>query len=61
MRVRANILLEIKHDEFFMPVDGNPTHEITDMLHELLANLDGINILKLQVKRTGVPKYATHE
>ena len=61
MRVRANILLEIEPDEFFMPVDGDPTEELTDMLYELLENLDGTSLLNLKVKCTGVPKYETYE
>ena len=40
MKARANIFLEIDPEEFLMPVDGDPTEELTDMLHELLENLD---------------------
>tara|TARA_R100001143_G_C3263456_1_gene88840 strand:+ start:280 stop:465 length:186 start_codon:yes stop_codon:yes gene_type:complete len=61
MKARASIFLEIDPEEFFMPVDGNPTDELTDMLYELLENLDGTSILNLKVKCTGVPKYETHE
>ena len=38
MKARASIFLEIDPEEFFMPVDGNPTNELTDMLYELLEN-----------------------
>ena len=61
MKARANIFLEIDPEEFLMPVDGDPTEELTDMLHELLENLDGTSLLNLKVKCTGVPKYEIYE
>ena len=61
MKARANIFLEIDPEEFLMPVDGDPTEELTDMLHELLENLDGTSLLNIKVKCTGVPKYETYE
>ena len=57
MKARANIFLEIDPEEFYMPVDGDPTEELTDMLE----NLDGTSLLNLKVKCTGVPKYETYE
>ena len=41
MKARVNIFLEIEDGEFMMPVDGDPTIELTEMLHELLENLEG--------------------
>ena len=61
MKARANIFLEIDPEEFFMPVDGNPTDELTDMLYELLENLDGAKILTLKVRCTGVHKHELYE
>ena len=61
MKARANILLEIDPEEFLMPVDGDPTLELTDMLHELLENLEGTKVLNLKVKCTGAPKYELYE
>jgi len=61
MRARANIFLEIDPGEFFMPVDGDPTNELVDMLHELLENLDGAKILTLKVRCTGVHKHELYE
>ena len=61
MKARANIFLEIDNEEFLMPVDGDPTLELTDMLYELLENLEGTKILNLKVKCSGVPKYELYE
>ena len=61
MKARANIFLEINDEEFLMPVDGDPTLELTDMLHELLENLEGTKVLNLKVKCTGAPKYELYE
>ena len=61
MKARANIFLEIEDGEFMMPVDGDPTIELTEMLHELLENLEGTRVLNLKVNCTGVPKYELYE
>ena len=61
MKARANIFLEIDNEEFLMPVDGDPTIELTDMLYELLENLEGTKIINLKVKCSGVPKYELYE
>jgi len=61
MRARANIFLEIDPDEFLMPVDGDPTNELVDMLYELLENLEGTKILNLKVRCTGVHKHELYE
>jgi hypothetical protein len=61
MKARANIFLEIDNEEFLMPVDGDPTLELTDMLYELLENLEGTKILNLKVKCSGVPKHELYE
>jgi hypothetical protein len=61
MKARANIFLEIDNEEFLMPVDGDPTLELTDMLYELLENLEGTKILNLKVKCSGVTKHELYE
>ena len=61
MKARANIFLEIDDEEFLMPVDGDPTLELTDMLHELLENLEGTKVLNLKVNCTGAAIYELYE
>ena len=55
MRVKAkvNMFLEINDDEFPMPVDGDPTDELKDMIEELVDHLDGTYLLRMNVKCTG--------
>ena len=60
-KARVSITLELDPEEFMMPVDGDPTIELTEMLHELLENLEGTRVLNLKVKCTGVPKYELYE
>ena len=55
MAVKARIVmqLELDADEFPMPVDGDPTEELEDMLEELVGHLDGTNLVRLNIKCTG--------
>ena len=39
--------------ERYMPVDGDPTEELEDMIEELVDHLDGTNLVRLNVKCTG--------
>ena len=47
------MVLKISSDEFPMPVDGDPTEELEDMIEELVDHLDGTNLVRLNVKCTG--------
>ena len=53
VKARVNMLLEISSDEFPMPVDGDPTEELTDMVEELLDHLDGVVPLNITIKCSG--------
>jgi hypothetical protein len=53
VKARVNMTLEISADEFPMPVDGDPTEELKDMLEELVDHLDGTNLVRLSIKCTG--------
>ena len=54
MKARVNIFLEIEDGEFMMPVDGDPTEELTDMFEELVQhNLMGTRLINLKIKCTG--------
>tara|TARA_R100000656_G_scaffold60179_2_gene46716 strand:- start:859 stop:1041 length:183 start_codon:yes stop_codon:yes gene_type:complete len=53
LKARVSILLELDEDEFPMPVDGDPTEELEDMLEEVLEHLDGTQVLNLKIKCTG--------
>ena len=48
MKIRARITatLSLDPEEFCMPVDGDPTEELTDMVTDLLEYIDGA-ILKI--------------
>ncbi len=47
------MLLEVDSEEFPMPVDGDPTEELEDMLEELVYHLDGTALVRLNIKCTG--------
>ena len=47
------MLLEISSDEFPMPVDGDPTEELQDMIEELADHLYGTKLVRLNIKCTG--------
>ena len=53
VKARVSMVLEISEEEFPMPVDGDPTEELEDMLEELVDHLDGTNLVRLNVKCTG--------
>ena len=53
VKARVSIFLQLDEDEFPMPVDGDPTEELEDMLSEVLEHIDGTQILNLKVKCTG--------
>ena len=55
MAVKARIVmqLELDADEFPMPVDGDPTEELEDMLEEVIDHLDGTKLKRLSIKCTG--------
>ena len=47
------MVLEVSAEEFPMPVDGDPTEELRDMLEELVDHLDGTTLVRLNIKCTG--------
>ena len=47
------MLLELDAEEFPMPVDGDPTEELEEMLEELVDHLDGTRLVRLNIKCTG--------
>ena len=53
VKARVSMVLEISEEEFPMPVDGDPTEELEDMLEELVDHLDGTKLVRLNVKCTG--------
>jgi hypothetical protein len=52
-RARISITLELDPEEFPMPVDGDPTEELTDMFEELVEHLMGTKLIGLKIKCTG--------
>ena len=52
-RARISITLELDPEEFLMPVDGDPTEELTDMFEELIQHLMGTTLVNLKIKCTG--------
>ena len=50
---RVSMLLELDAEEFPMPVDGDPTEELEEMLEELVDHLDGTRLVRLNIKCTG--------
>ena len=53
VRARVSMLLELDAEEFPMPVDGDPTEELEEMLEELVDHLDGTRLVRLNIKCTG--------
>ena len=53
VKARVNMLLSINSDEFPMPVDGDPTEELEDMIEDLAEHLDGATLVRLNIKCTG--------
>ena len=53
VKARVNMLLSINSDEFPMPVDGDPTEELEEMMEELVDHLDGTRLVRLTIKCTG--------
>lgn len=56
-RARVSITLELDPEEFRMPVDGDPTEELTEMFEELLQHLMGTRLVNLKIKCTGGQMY----
>ena len=52
-KARISIFVELDTEEFPMPVDGDPTEELTSMVEELIDHLDGVVPLNLTVKCSG--------
>lgn len=52
-RARVSITLELDSEEFMMPIDGDPTEELTEMFEELLQHLMGTRLVNLKIKCTG--------
>ena len=53
VKARVSMILEISEEEFPMPVDGDPTEELEDMIEELADHLDGAKLVRLNIKCTG--------
>tara|TARA_R100000306_G_scaffold40364_1_gene39635 strand:+ start:132 stop:314 length:183 start_codon:yes stop_codon:yes gene_type:complete len=53
VKARVSMLLELDAEEFLMPVDGDPTEELEEMLEELVDHLDGTRLVRLNIKCTG--------
>ena len=53
VKARVSMLLELDAEEFPMPVDGDPTEELEEMLEELVDHLDGTRLVRLNIKCTG--------
>ena len=56
-RARVSITLELDPEEFMMPVDGDPTEELTDMFEELVQHIMGTRLVNLKIKCTGGQMY----
>ena len=52
-RAKVSISLEIDPDEFVMPLDGDPTVELTELFEELVEHIVGTQLLTLKIKCTG--------
>ena len=52
-RARVSITLELDPEEFMMPVDGDPTEELTDMFEELVQHIMGTSLINIKIKCTG--------
>jgi len=57
VRARVSMLLELDAEEFPMPVDGDPTEELEEMIEELVDHLDGTRLMRLNIKCTGGQMY----
>ena len=53
VKARVSMLLELDAEEFLMPVDGDPTEALEEMLEELVDHLDGTRLVRLNIKCTG--------
>ena len=53
VRARVSMLLELDAEEFPMPVDGDPTEELEEMIEEVVDHLDGTRLVRLNIKCTG--------
>tara|TARA_R100000808_G_C2080569_1_gene104577 strand:- start:492 stop:680 length:189 start_codon:yes stop_codon:yes gene_type:complete len=51
-RAKVSLTLELDPDEFLMPVDGDPTEELTVMIEELVEHLIGTKLINLKIKCT---------
>tara|TARA_R100000963_G_C4592391_1_gene69124 strand:+ start:480 stop:662 length:183 start_codon:yes stop_codon:yes gene_type:complete len=52
-KARISIVLDVDPEDFFMPVDGDPTDELIDMFTELLEHIDGATVKTLRIKCSG--------
>ena len=50
-KARISITLELDPEEFLMPVDGDPTEELTDMFEELIQHLMGTTLVNLRTNK----------
>ena len=57
VRARVSMLLELDAEEFPMPVDGDPTEELEEMIEEVVDHLDGTRLVRLNIKCTGGQLY----
>jgi len=53
VKARVSMLLELDAEDFPMPVDGDPTEELEEMMEELVDHLDGTRLVRLTIKCTG--------
>jgi hypothetical protein len=53
VKARVSMLLELDAEEFPMPVDGDPTEELEEMIEEVVDHLDGTRLVRLNIKCTG--------
>ncbi len=52
-RAKITVTLELDPEDFCMPIDGDPTEELTDMFTELLEHIDGAVVKNLKIKCSG--------
>ena len=48
-KARVSITLELDPEEFMMPVDGDPTEELTDMFEELVQHIMGTSLINIKI------------
>ena len=53
VKARVSMLLELDAEDFPMPVDGDPTEELEEMMEELVDQLAGTSLVRLTIKCTG--------